>query len=220
MGGGSRVEPGEAVPNRTWSGPPRPTPTLKLHPQPDQPSPESTQATWAPGPSEPGLCPPWVPRLEDACSSGPWYCQVGWGRATGVQKIPWMPRAGRLCGLDSSRAPRAQGLSHCASRFWGSRMSRSSARSPAEEPLGVSNARAGPCPWPMALLPSPEQGARQGLRGTDVNERPARVLELLKEEPEFPSGSPAELRGGLGRETGEPLLRASAQHRQGSGGHP
>lgn len=130
-----------------------------------------------------------------------------------------MPRAGWLCGLDSSRAPRAQGLSHFASRFWGSRMSRSSAHSPAEESLGVSNARAGPCPWPMALLPSPEQGARQGLRGTDVNERPARVLELLKEEPEFPSGSPAELQSGLGRETGEPLLRASAQHRQGSGGH-
>ena len=34
-------------------------------------------------------------------------------------------------------------------------------------PLGVSNARAGPCPWSMALLPSTEQDAWQGLRGSD-----------------------------------------------------
>lgn len=58
------------------------------------------------------------------------------------------------------QGPQSTGAVPFCQPFLGFTNVRSSAHSPAEESLGVSNARAGPCPWPMAL-PSPEQGARR-----------------------------------------------------------
>lgn len=113
------------------------------------------------GPSKPGVCPPRVPKPEDACSGG-----LGAARRAALLMFR------KCCGclwpagfvVWTPRGPpeRAQGLCHLDSRFWGSQSSRSSPHSPAEEPLGVNHVRAGPYLGSTALFlkPSPEQGPR------------------------------------------------------------
>lgn len=201
---------------------PRPA---KLHPQPDQPSP----AQRAPGPAghwdlvSRACAHPGSQGLRMPAAAG-----LGTARWVGAGLLVSRKCCGRL-GLvrfavcTSPGTPeREQGLSHFASHFWGSRTSRSSPRSP----LGVSNARAGPCLRSMALLPSPEQGARQGLRGTDCVQKTCQGPRASEGGARISQWDPSRAPewgwegdwGAMGSRS-SPLLRASAQQCQASGGH-